>query len=104
MVTDQASIVVSRPLSGIFDVRRIAVRLDGEVVARLYKGRSAHIKVEPGLHTVRASVDWTRSPHLSLDLADADEAAIEVSAPLSELWRTWIVPRSSLVCKQIECP
>ena len=43
-----ARIVVSRPLNGIFAFRRLTVRLDGAVVATLFRGREAELKVDPG--------------------------------------------------------
>ena len=103
-MTNEASIAVSRPRSGVFFLRRFTVRVDGSVVARLGRGRSTRIEVEPGHHTIRAGVDWTRSLPLDVDLAESDEVAIQVLAPWSALWRTWISPHRALAGDQIGSP
>jgi hypothetical protein len=97
-VTEKAWIDVSRPVNGIFAARRLKVRLDDIVVARLFRGRKTRVEVEPGIHTIQARVDWTKSPPIEVDLAAGDEISIEVSAPWSALWRTWTTPSRALIC------
>lgn len=100
MVESSARIVVSRPVNGIFAFRRLAVSLDGAIVARLHRGRQAEVEVDLGKHAVQASVDWSRSLPLTVQVEESDSITIEVSAPWSALWRTFVTPRRALRCRR----
>jgi hypothetical protein len=100
MVESSSRIVVSRPVNGIFAFRRLAVRLDGAIVARLPRGREAEVEVDLGKHTVQAGVDWSRSLPVTVEVEESDSITIEVSAPWSALWRSFVTPRRALSCQR----
>jgi hypothetical protein len=101
-VSENASVVVSRPVSGIFAFRRLTIRVDDGVVARLFRGRSARVEVEPGHHTIQARLDWAKSPPIEVGVEAGAEVVVEVMAPWSALWRTWATPSRALICVQGE--
>jgi hypothetical protein len=41
-------------------------------------------------------MDWTSSPALDIDLAEAEKARVEVALPLSALWNMVRRPRTAL--------
>lgn len=61
------------------------VLVDGQVVARLWRGSSAHIRVKPGSHRVQARMDWCRSPELEVFVGETGEAVVEVAISMSSL-------------------
>jgi hypothetical protein len=87
---------VQRPHDGGGILRRLVVQVDGREVARLKQGESADIPLPPGKHTVVGSMDWTNSPALDIDLAEGEQARVEVALPLSALWNMVRRPRTAL--------
>ena len=90
------SLHVQRPHDGGGMLRRLVVQVDGRDVARLKQGESADIPLPPGRHSVTGSMDWTSSPALDVDLAEGEQARVEVALPLSALWNMVLRPRTAL--------
>jgi hypothetical protein len=87
---------VQRPYNGGGILRRLIVQVDGREVARLKQGESADIPLPPGKHTVIGRMDWTSSPAFDIDLAEEEEARVEVALPLSALWKMARRPLTAL--------
>jgi hypothetical protein len=95
-----ASLHVQRPHDGGGILRRLIVQVDGREVARLKQGESADVPVSPGKHTVMGSMDWTSSPALEIDLAEDEQARVEVALPISALWNMIRRPRTALAIRR----
>jgi hypothetical protein len=76
-----ATIVVRRPRDAVARLRSYKVLLDGKQVARLRSGSSAVVEAEPGRHVIQARIDWTSSPPLELQLAEAEHVTVECRSP-----------------------
>ncbi|MBF5028515.1 hypothetical protein IRY44_02070 [Micromonospora sp. ANENR4] len=72
-------IIVRRALDTGGLLRRIAIEIDGKVVARLNRGAVQSVDVTPGRHVVRAHLDWQSSAPVDLHLADTETIALETA-------------------------
>jgi hypothetical protein len=97
-----ARLVLSRGDDAAGVLRHIRVSVDGVEVALLKPLTSAEVEVPPGRHRVRASMDWTTSPALDLDLATGERVEVRVGLPLSMIWRMITAPRATLTIERVE--
>ena len=79
MVTLMSRITVRRALDTGGLLRRIAIEIDGQVVARLKRGAVQSVDVAPGRHVVRAHLDWQSSAPVEVHLAGTETIALEAA-------------------------
>ncbi len=60
--------------------RAYRVLIDGREAGKLRRGQDLVVEVEPGTHEVHATIDWARSPTVSVTLGGGEEASL-VCAP-----------------------
>ncbi len=85
-------------------LRHIRVRVDGDLVALLRPMTAVEIAVAPGRHRVRASMDWTTSPELEVDVRPGERVEVRSGLPWSMLWRMVVTPRSTLTIARVDPP
>ncbi len=94
-------ITVERAARGWWNAARsYRVLIDGNTVARVNHGQSVTVLAAPGHHELQLAVDWSRSPKLPLDLADAHELRIRCGPyrnPLVSVFRVIFMPRRCIV-------
>ncbi|RBY85114.1 hypothetical protein [Blastococcus sp. TF02A-26] len=81
-----ATLRLSRPRDGGGILRRLRVLVDDREVAALRQGESAAVPLPAGTYTVRGRMDWTRTPPLTIEVADDDEVSVDVALPFSAIW------------------
>ncbi|MGK5440822.1 hypothetical protein ACSNN7_03190 [Micromonospora sp. URMC 105] len=91
-----ATLFLSRPPHDFALLRRILVTVDGRRVAGIRPGQSTSVTVPSGQYLVQASLDWTRSETLTVQVGDEETVALEVSCPVRAYWQTWIAPSRAL--------
>ncbi|WP_147794515.1 hypothetical protein [Cellulomonas sp. Y8] len=96
-----ARLVLSRGDDSAGMMRHIRVTVDGELVALLKPRTVAEVDVPPGRHRVRASMDWTTSGALDLDLVPGERVEIRTGLPLSMIWRMVTAPGDTLTIERI---
>lgn len=83
------TIVVSRPGNWHRDaLRAYLIRVDGFAAGKVRKGRQITINVTPGLHRVRALIDWSGSPELEVHV-DAGATAHLIVEPAGSPFELW---------------
>ena len=94
-----AVVVVRRPSGGYRDrLRSYRITVDGAEIGRLERGHDLRSPVEPGVHEIRAAIDWSGSPAVRVDLAAGETVGLTVrpagSALLAvfQIWRrdSWL--------------
>lgn len=74
-----ATIIILRPSGGWADaLRSYGISIDGSRVGQVGPGERLILPVQPGMHIVRAHIDWTGSPELPLEVADGEEIELDV--------------------------
>ena len=68
--------------------RAYRVMVDGNQVAVLNEGETCELTLSPGDHQVWIKLDWTRSPKIKLDLAEASRTYLQCRAGGGP----WMVP------------
>ncbi len=96
-----ARLVLSRGDDSAGMMRSIRVTVDGEPVALLKPRTVAEVDVPPGRHRVRASMDWTTSRAMDLDLTPGERVEIRTGLPLSMLWRMITAPGDTLTIERL---
>lgn len=96
-----ARLVLSRGDDSAGVLRHIRVAVDGELVALLKPRTVAEVDVPPGRHRVRASMDWTTSRALDLDLVPGEHVEIRTGLPFSMLWRMVTAPGDTLTIERV---
>ncbi|WP_028047715.1 hypothetical protein [Cellulomonas sp. URHE0023] len=91
-----AEIVVRRRGDTAAVLRDVRIRVDGAYVGGLRPTQSLVVPVGPGLHEVRARLDWARSPVLTIDTSAGGAHRLVVSFPWSAFWRMLWAPGSAL--------
>ncbi|WP_282945723.1 hypothetical protein [Cellulomonas endometrii] len=97
-----ARLLLSRGDDSAGMLRHIRVTVDGAEVARLKPLTALEVEVPPGRHRVRASMDWTTSPALELDLAPGERVEVRTGLPFSMIWRMVTAPRATLTIERVE--
>lgn len=97
-----ARLLLSRGDDSAGMLRHIRVTVDGAEVARLTPLTALEVEVPPGRHRVRASMDWTTSPALELDLAPGERVEVRTGLPFSMIWRMVTAPRATLTIERVE--
>jgi hypothetical protein len=70
-VTATGTVIVHRPRGGWRDfLRAYRVQLDGVDRGKVRRGETLTLAVEPGQHWLRARIDWTGSPDVSLAVVE----------------------------------
>jgi len=78
-VSATARIVVRRPPGGARDLlRKYWIEVDGTRVGTLSRGDTAEFPVVPGTHRVRATIDWTGSAPLRVEVGVGEEVHLRV--------------------------
>jgi hypothetical protein len=95
-----ATIRVRRDADSAGYFRRMAIEVDGTVVACLRPDHEETVSLSAGRHVVRARMDWTFSPPVEVQLAESDEVELVTSFPWSALVSMIIRPRSALVLRR----
>ncbi|GIG36503.1 hypothetical protein [Cellulomonas pakistanensis] len=96
-----ARLVLSRGDDSAGMLRRIRVTVDGEPVALLKPRTVAEVDVPPGRHRVRASMDWTTSRAMDLDLVPGERVEIRTRLPFSMIWRMVTAPGDTLTIERV---
>jgi hypothetical protein len=92
MTTDHTATLILNRQPGKRDLwRGYRVMIDGDQVAVLNEGETRELTVLPGTHELWIKLDWTRSPKIELDLAEASRTYLECRAGGSP----WMVPIDS---------
>lgn len=79
-------IVVRRPGVRRRDLlRSYRVKVDGENRGRVARGGRVEIEVSPGRHTVQATIDWTGSPVVEIDVPEGSSVSLCVEPAGSAL-------------------
>jgi hypothetical protein len=74
-----ARILIERPKAVWRDrVRLYSVELDGARVGQIAPGSELALEVTPGLHRLKARIDWTGSREISVDVADGSDVRLTV--------------------------
>ncbi len=74
-----ATLLVSRPRKDRRDLLRTYwLEVDGTRVARIHRGQQIEIPIAAGRHVVRATIDWSGSQPLDVDLAEGDTVRLKV--------------------------
>jgi len=97
-----ARLVLSRGDDSAGMLRHIRVTVDGQPVALLRPSTVAEVDVPPGRHRVRASMDWTTSRAMDLDLVPGERVEIRTGLPLSMIWRMVTAPDDTLTIERME--
>lgn len=77
--------VGERPSRFVNSLRSYDIELDHQTVASIASGESVELEVEPGLHTVRGTIDWCGSPPVEVELSEDERAAVRVEVGRSTL-------------------
>ncbi|MFS0703961.1 hypothetical protein AB6N23_05495 [Cellulomonas sp. 179-A 9B4 NHS] len=73
------SIVFRRAPGGWADrLRSYGVSVNGYRVGRLRPGGEVVLPTPPGVHVVRAHIDWTRSPEYGVDVHEGETVVLRV--------------------------
>jgi hypothetical protein len=88
---EAARIVVRRPEGGYRDlIRSYWIEIDGVRAGKVARGEKVDFPVTPGVHDVRAVIDWTGSPSLRVEVADGETARLTVE-PGGTVFQPWDV-------------
>lgn len=96
-----AVLVLSRGDDSAGLMRKIVVRVDDAEVARLGINETVEVPISPGRHHVVASMDWTRSPRVDVEIAGDERISLRTSLPWSGFWRMLTAPRSTLTLTRV---
>jgi len=97
----QPVLVLSRGDDSAGVLRKIVVTVDGSPVARLSSGATVEVPVSPGRHNVVASMDWTTSPPVQIEVRADERIALRASLPWSGLWKMITSPKATLTLERI---
>ncbi len=76
-----ARLVIRRPRGGYRDLlRSYRIEVDGVLRGTLRRGAELSLEVSPGVHFVRARIDWTGSPELDVIVAEGETKGLKVEA------------------------
>ncbi len=100
MSDGDAVIEVVRPADGAWPIRRFIIKMNGEVVARLWRGESERMAVPPGRYKLQARMELMRSQPVELDLVSGESAEVVFDARWDVWWRTWLTPKKALTAKR----
>lgn len=85
---------LSRVLVGSLAAQdRYWIEIDGVRVGKVARGEQAVFSVTAGQHNVRATLDWSGSPVVVIDVADGESISLTVEpagdplAALSQFWK-----------------
>jgi len=97
---DAASrIVVRRPEGGYRDrIRSYWIEVDGVRIGKVARGEQAEFSVAPGKHQVRATIDWSGSPVVEVEVSDGETVRLTVEPGggsldgFKQIWKrdTWL--------------
>jgi hypothetical protein len=82
-------------------LRRMRILVDGVEVAKLRPGRRTNVSVPPGVHRIRAQLDWCSSDDLDVEIGIASECAIEVEFPFSAVLRVFYRPKGTIKIRKV---
>lgn len=68
-----ARIIISRSSEYVNRLRGYKVILDGEEVGLIKNGKTLELNAEPGIHTIKVTVDWCSSQEISFAIANNDD-------------------------------
>lgn len=80
-------IVVRRERGATRDIfRRYQVMIDGEMAAKVKRGRTVTLPVPPGSHEIFVRIDWCRSSSVEVNVRPGDviEMSCEPAGPAAE--------------------
>jgi hypothetical protein len=86
--------------------RKLAVKVDDEIVATLRPGERRSVEIGAGRHVVQAKMDWCTSPQLPIDLAGDESLTVEIMFPfnMKSLFKAYVRPRTSIVARVVSSP
>ena len=77
------------------------ILVDGVEAVKLKSGHSTNIEVTPGVHRIRAQMDWCSSDDLDVKIGTASECAIEVEFPFSAGLRVFYRPKGTIKIREV---
>ncbi|WP_155370224.1 hypothetical protein [Catellatospora vulcania] len=90
-VTEVSTVAFYRPRGGWRDrMRAYCLVVDGSVIGEIRRGQVVRVPVHPGRHQVRATIDWTGSPQVTVDVPAGSEARFRVE-PAGNALMVWQV-------------
>jgi hypothetical protein len=101
-LSNKSRLTLTRPQDLGAVLRKMEVRVDGEVAASLRPRQSQIVELEPGSHVVQARLDWASSTPLVLTLAPNEHGVVEVAVSARSYWAWFVRPRSSLAIRQMK--
>jgi len=84
---DTGSTIAIKRKKGVYRdfLRAYKVLIDGEARARLRRGGTVELEVQPGRHVVEMKVDWCSSPEVTVDLEPGQTAHLYCSPNTPDL-------------------
>lgn len=76
---------IERARDGAAIFRRMKIEVDGRTAARVGRGKSVTVDLEPGEHSVRARMDWQTSPTLQVRVGESSTVLVKVEYPMAAL-------------------
>jgi hypothetical protein len=73
----EAQLIIHRGTRRFGILRRLTVYLDGNNVAKLRRNESVDLRVDPGSHTIRVRMDWSRSEDMRVETRDGSRTVIQ---------------------------
>ena len=72
-------LIIKRSSEWTNKFRAIAIYLDGKKIGDIEYGEIKEFEIEPGIHNIKAKIDWCRSNSLELYIEDNQTKCIELS-------------------------
>ncbi|MFC7532808.1 hypothetical protein [Actinoplanes sp. GCM10030250] len=93
-----SQIELARPEDAGDVADRMTFEVDGWPVARLHRGESASIPVDPGVHLIQVRLDWLSSAPLHIEVPDGARvtATGSLAADSAGVTSTYISPETAL--------
>ncbi|MCW2541892.1 MAG: hypothetical protein JWN95_3617 [Frankiales bacterium] len=80
---------------------KIEVTVDGQVAMALKPGKSGEVKLAPGEHTVQATMDWLKSPALTVTVVKGQDIEMITRLPWRVFFR-YLIRRPVALVLEVE--
>jgi hypothetical protein len=79
VTVSDATVVVVRPSGRYRDsLRPYKIVIDGQLADRIMAGGEVDLRVAPGAHSIRASIDWTGSEQVEFDAVAGEQVRFDI--------------------------
>lgn len=83
-------------------LRRIKVKVDGKVVAKLRPQQQVELDLAVGEHVILAQMDWFTGGPVTLNFQENDFVRLKVSLSFVKSWRGFIEPKRGIIVERID--